>query len=311
MFYFVTCLFGPFILPSCRQHDLASPYYWIGVSESYHFHKLIQVEFEHFASLTVACNPSHFQLLSCEDDDESFTMRPVDYALSFTVQDRSWCTFQTDRFCSYCLFHGCNDPMVTKIGAFFLKPKNFKNANKFTVEVWFSFPISYCLKRNAELYTNKGMILDKDCSRIFDAASDKTSTSFFALNYDQCDDGWNVNHFRFEKISTEDINFYNYYMNMENLKVIEEIGVFPPRFILEVEKKPNCTDNLNRKIRTALFKANQQNLLHSSFLFQCRIHIYLCLLIINSVLKIPLPMYHKLFLYLIMIVIKIDLSTRI
>ena len=203
VFYFVTCLFGPFILPSCRQHDLASPYYWIGVSESYRFHKPIQVEFEHFAALTVACNPSHFQLLSCEDDDESFTMRLVDYALSFSVQDgRSWCTFQTDRFCSYCLFHGCNDSMVTKIGTLFLKLKNFKNADKFTVEVWFSFPISYCLKRSAKLYTSKGMILDKDCSRML-----LTKLAQVFLLCDQCDDGWNFKQFRFEKILAEALTF--------------------------------------------------------------------------------------------------------
>ena len=89
-FHFATCLFGPFILPLCHQHDLASPYYWIGVSESYHFHKPIQVEFEHFAALTVTCNPSHFQLLSCEDDDESLTMKPVDNILSFKRQGNSY-----------------------------------------------------------------------------------------------------------------------------------------------------------------------------------------------------------------------------
>ena len=169
MFYFVTCLYAPFILRSCRQHDLASPYYWIGVSESYHFHKLIQVDIEHFAALTVACNPSHFQLLSCEDDDESFIMRPADYALSFSVQDGiSWCTFHTDRFCSYCLSRKCTHAIITRTGAFFLKPKNFQSLDKFTVEVWFSFLISHCLKRNTELYTRKGMILDKDCSCTFD-----------------------------------------------------------------------------------------------------------------------------------------------
>ena len=125
MFHFITCLFCPFTLPSCHQHDLASPYYWIGISESYRFHKPIKVEFEHFAVVT-ACDPSHFQLLSCEDDDESFTMRPVEYALSFSVQDGiSWCTFQTNHFCSYCLSHHCyhDHPIMTRIIAFFLKPK--------------------------------------------------------------------------------------------------------------------------------------------------------------------------------------------
>ena len=42
---------------------------------------------------------------------------------------------------------------------------------------------------------------------------------------------------------------------MENLKVIEDIGVFSPHFMLDVEKKPDCTNNLNREIKIALFKA--------------------------------------------------------
>ena len=115
MFYFVTCLYGPYAfkqhVESHCQHDLASPYYWIGVSESY----------QHYAVVT-ACDPSHFQLLSCEDDDESFTMRPVDYALNFKIQDGiSWCTFQTNHFCSYCLSHHCHHDhqVMTRIGAFF------------------------------------------------------------------------------------------------------------------------------------------------------------------------------------------------
>ena len=107
---------------------------------------------------------------------------------------------------------------------------------------------------------------------------------FFALNYDQCDDGWNVNHVRFEKILTEDINFYNYYVNMENLKVIEEIGVFPPRFILEVEKKPNCTDNLDRKIRTVLFKAENTSPIES-------VVFKLFVPILNT--HIPMPVSYK------------------
>ena len=56
VFYFVICLYGPFILPSHCQADLASPYYWIGVTRSYHFQKPIEVEFEHYAVVT-ACDP--------------------------------------------------------------------------------------------------------------------------------------------------------------------------------------------------------------------------------------------------------------
>ena len=66
-------LYRSFVLPSNHQVDLVSPYYWIRVSGSYHFHKPVQVEFEHFAVVT-ACDPSHYQLLSCEDDDKSYIM---------------------------------------------------------------------------------------------------------------------------------------------------------------------------------------------------------------------------------------------
>ena len=80
-------LYGPFVLPSKRQADVVIPYYWIGVSGSYHFQKPVQVEFQHFAVVT-ACDPSHYQLLCCEDDDESYTMQPaVSCNPKFIVQD--------------------------------------------------------------------------------------------------------------------------------------------------------------------------------------------------------------------------------
>ena len=52
---------------------------------------------------------------------------------------------------------------------------------------------------------------------------------------------------------------------MENLQAIEEVGLFPPRFILEVEKKPDCTNNLNRKIRITLFTAENTSTKSVSF----------------------------------------------
>ena len=261
MFHFETSLYGKFKLHKAshhQQHDLVSPFYRIGVSKSYHFHKPINVEFEHFAVVT-ACDPSHFQLLSCEDDDESFTMKPVDNALSFSIQDGiSWCTFVTDHFCSYCLSHRSHvhpdHRIMTRISAFFLKPKNFQSLDKFTVEVWFSFTTNYCFKRNEKLYTDKGLILDKDSSCIFDASSNRSSRNYFALNYDQCNDGWDVDHFRFDRIPTKDINFYNYYTNEEDLKANEDQSFFPPRFILSVHKKPNCNKDLNLTIEITLFK---------------------------------------------------------
>ena len=257
-FFIATSLFYPFKFHRndfmLHQNSLASPYYHIMISKFYRFYKPVQVEFQCFAN-TTACDPSHYQLQSCEDDDESHTMKPVNCALNFSIQDDiSWCTFQTELFCSYCLLHSCTHPIVTRIGAFFLKPKNFQSLDKFRVEVWFSFLINHCLERNKELYTRKGMILDTDCIHSFDVASDRKGTSYFALNYEQCDDGWDVSRNGPNKIYTKDINFYNFYQDMESLKAIEEIGLFPPRFILEIEKKTGCTNNLNRKIMAILFK---------------------------------------------------------
>ena len=128
-------LYGPFVLPSKCQTDLASPYYWIGVSGSYHFHKPVQVEFQHFAVVT-ACDPSHYQLLCCEDDDRSYTMRPVGYDLSFKLHNGiSLYAFKTEHFCSYCLYHGCKDPMISRVAALYLKPKDFRYLTHFKVEV--------------------------------------------------------------------------------------------------------------------------------------------------------------------------------
>ena len=140
-FHIATGLFGPFVLPSKCQADVVSPYYWIGVSGSYHFYKPVQVEFEHFG----ACDPSHYQLLTCEDDDESYIMRRVDYEISFTVQDEiSLCTFRTNHICSYCLFYDYKDPCINRICAVFLKSKNVQYLNQFSAaQVWFTFPIRY------------------------------------------------------------------------------------------------------------------------------------------------------------------------
>ena len=197
-FYIAVGLYGHFVLPSNCQINLASPYYWVKVSESYDFQKPIQVKFEHFG----ACDPSHYQLLCCEDDDESYTMRPVDCSINFEVQD-NMCTFETQHFCSYCLCHNCNDPddpITNRIHALYLKPVNFQCLNHFKVEIWFSFPISYCLERNKKLYTKKNMILDEECS--FEASTYINSTSCFNLSHVSKKDSWSLEHFPFSEIQT-------------------------------------------------------------------------------------------------------------
>ena len=247
-------LYRPFVLPSKCQADMASPYYWIGVSGSYQFHKQVQVEFEHFAVVT-ACDPSHYQLLCCEDDDESYTMRPVDYELSFTVRDEiSLCTFETNHFCYYCLYHCCKDPKINRIGAFYLKPSDIRE-NQFSVEIWFSLCISHCLNRNRELYEKDGMTLER--SYLFEAPSNKTSKGYFTLNYHREIDGWNIIHSRSTTIKTKEVNFYNYYRKPEELRASEEASLFPPRFIINVRKKIECTTNLKTGIDVTLCDDNE------------------------------------------------------
>ena len=251
-------LYGPFVLPSKRQADVVSPYYWIGVTGSYHFQKPVQVSFQHFAVVT-ACDPSHYQLLCCEDDDDSYTMRPdVGCSLRFTVQDDiSWCTFNTDDFCSYCLFPGCEDPVINRIAAIYLKTQD---SHCFTTEIWFSFPISQCLERNKELYTKQGMVLYHKCNHIFEAPCDKSSTYFFTLSYRQDFNGWDVKHCRSKKIKTKEINFYNYYKTMKELKTIEDNSLFPQRFVVNVKKKSGCNTDLNTEIMIALHKNEGETL---------------------------------------------------
>ena len=244
-------LYGPFVLPSKRQADLVSPYYWIGVSESYHFQKPIQVEFEHFG----ACDPSHYQLLTCEDDDESYIMRPAYHELSFKVQDGiSLCSYRDYQFCSICLFHNTVDPAINRVAAIYLKTKNFQYLNHFTAEIWFSFPISHCLKRNKELYEKEGMVLDHKCSYTFEVSCDKNSTSCFTLTYHQGINDWHMKHSRSKKIYTKEVNFYNYYTDMEQLKANENNSLFPQRFVVNVMKKSECNTDLDTNIMVSLHK---------------------------------------------------------
>ena len=252
-------LYGPFVLPSNCQANLVSPYYWIGVSGSYHFHKPIRVEFEHYAVVT-ACDPSHYQLLCCEDDDKSYTMQCVDYDLDFTVQGNiSLCTFETCEFCSYCLYHGCKDPLLNRIAAIYLKSRDFQYSNHFTAEIWFSLPISYCIHRNIELYTQQDMILDMKCSHNFEASCDKRSTDNFTLLYDENISDWYLSHSRSTVIETKCINFYNYYNNTEQLRANEIISLFPPRFVINVTKKSKCNTELCTNIKVTLHKAKEKS----------------------------------------------------
>ena len=179
-FYIAVGFNGPFkFIPSDYGEtdlNLSSPYYWIGVSGLYHFYRSIEVEFEHFG----ACDPSHYQLLCCEDDDKSNTMRAVDYELYITVKDGiSLCRFLADHFCSYCLYHCYKDENKHTIAASYLMPNlnDLGFQNNFSVEIWFSYAITLCLNRNSELYERRG--LKYVTGYLFEAPSNEKSTHCF------------------------------------------------------------------------------------------------------------------------------------
>ena len=254
-FHIGTDVYGPFVLPSNCQTGLVSPYYWIGVSESYNFQKPVLIEMEHFVVVTT---PAHYRLLSCEEYDESYTMQPVDYMLGFKLQgDRALFRFLTNRLCSYCLIHNHKGPIINRIIALYLKPKDFQSLDHFTVEIWFSFAISYFMKRNEELYTKKGLILDNDYSYVFKASCDVNSKSYFSFNYVKNLDGWYLNHSLSKKIQTKEIYFYNHYTNAKDLHASEEYSLYPPRFIFHVVKKFGCTSDLDTYIMITLYNEDE------------------------------------------------------
>ena len=267
---------GPFVFLPDYQLDvqLVSPFYWIGVSGSYRFEKPVQVEFEHSAIVT---DPSNYSLMACEDGDQTHTMRPVNHDLKFKDQgDVALCTFETFHFCSYCLSHKHKEQSqnMKRIGAFYLKPVNFQALIHFTVEIWFSFTTSYCIRRNEELYKKKGMKLD--CSYSFEAScsADKNIASYFGLSYQHDIYGWCVDHSRSTEILTNEANFYYYYKDVEELLAHEESSLFPPCFIVNVIKKPNCITDLNTNITVTLHKKSKDQILKDSISFKLFVPVF-------------------------------------
>ena len=139
---------------------------------------------------------------------------------------------------------------MSRVSALYLKPDNFQNLTCFTVEVWFSFHISHCLNTHKIYYEKNWMILDASCC--FEACCDKSSTSHFTLNYNNDFAGWEINHSKSRQIRTYEINFYNYYPIMATLKESEEKSLFPPRFIISVDRKSECTEELSTAIKVSL-----------------------------------------------------------
>ena len=246
-FYVAVSLYSSFMLPLVDH--LASPYYWIGVTGSYNFQKPIEVEFEHYG----ACNPSHYRLLVCKDNDKTYTMQPaVNKVLEFTaLDDRSLCRFQTYHFCSYCLSHTseddkCKNSDTYRIAALYLIQKPVKPHNEslsdYKVQIWFTFNAAKCLNRAKELYEKEDM--ENTESQYVEACCDKNSTNVFILEYNRTVDGWDIDHIP-PNILAKKVNFYNYYdNNAERLRRCEEAKLFPPRFSLHIKNTESCNTHL-------------------------------------------------------------------
>ena len=241
-FYVAVSLYSSFMLPLAER--LASPYYWIGVTGSYNFQKPIEVEFEHYG----ACNPSHYRLLVCKDNDKTYTMQPaVNKVLEFTaLDDRSLCRFQTYHFCSYCLCHTseddkCKNSSTYRIAALYLKPRD-ESLSDYKVQIWFTFNAAKCLNRAKELYEKEDM--ENTESQYVEACCDKNSTNVFILEYNRTVDGWDIDHFP-SNILAKEVNFYNHYdNNAERLRQCEEAKLFPPRFSLHIKNTESCNTHL-------------------------------------------------------------------
>ena len=249
-----------FVLPSQSLADLVSPFYWIGVTRSYQFQKPVQVAFKHFA---VGTDPSRYKLLCCNDDDRSYTMRPVDYKLKFEEQgDISWCMFKTRHFCSYCLEYesegGKLDTNMNKIIQFVLISKDYQTLSDFKVEIVFTLAYHRCIKRIKDLCGKRGMEIDEVNSNYFEASFDKSSTSYFEM--EQCDEpnnGWNIRPHEYKRIKTNELNFHNGF-TCEVLQELEECSLFPPRFKLYVKNIGHRHTNLDTNIFISLYDNDKQ-----------------------------------------------------
>ena len=93
------------------------------------------------------------------------------------------------------------------------------------------------------MYEKKGMELDS--SHNFEAPC---SVGKSKASYKHNIKGWRVDHSRSTEILTKDMNIYFDYTNVEELLTLEESSFFPPRFIINVTKKPNCKSYLNTNI---------------------------------------------------------------
>ena len=137
-----------------------------------------------------------------------------------------------------------------------MKPETFHHLSHCRIEIWLSFPIKLCLKRNEELYKKRCLVLD--ASFKFEALCDQSNASFFTVDYSENIKNWTMKHTLTKKIYIEKVNFYNHYTDMEDLKANEECQLFPPNFILNVVKDPECTTTLNTDIIVTLYNIEER-----------------------------------------------------
>ena len=105
------------------------------------------------------------------------------------------------------------------------------------------------------------MVLDEDYSVLFEAPSDKSSTSYFQVSYDQNIYGWHLDHSRPNDliIETKTVNFYNGYTDTNDLLLHENLSLFPPRFCLHVRNiEQQRTTDLVTNITVTLYNSLEE-----------------------------------------------------
>ena len=93
----------------------------------------------------------------------------------------------------------------------------------------------------------RGMVLDS--SHIIVASYGSIDTeSYLMLDYVKPFTGWYLGHSKSSKLYVREVNFLKYYKEVEQLKIDEELSLFPLRFIINVARGSNCTMGLHTNI---------------------------------------------------------------
>ena len=105
------------------------------------------------------------------------------------------------------------------------------------------------------------MMIDGCTSGLFEASSDKTSSSYFKLSYNSIIDGWQIDYTgpADQIIETKEVNFSNYYTKFDELKANEEISIFPPRFKFQVRSIGHSRTQLRTKFNVGLYNKKKMH----------------------------------------------------